>query len=362
MPRLIIEGKGTGQRKRERARALERAARIASLLTGASYQYTRLRLSTDLGVSERTIDRDLNLLRDFGYEIEHNPERGYAFARTPPLPAVPLTLPDVLALTLAAELARDSGDIDTASLGAALARLLDAVPPQARPLLQRELLRRAEGKRAAAGRQAVLAAVQQALLQGRRTRIVYATGSRGGEINERAIEPYAVSPYEGSWMITAYDHRREEVRDFKVDRILSVTLLDETYEVPAAFDMAAYRGPAWGVLRGEAGAPVEIALLFDAEAGRWAEEEQRLAGRQFEPQPDGGVLMRVTTGVTPELVRWILRYGPNCRVLAPDSLREHVKTMAERTVALYQQPLETSWEPHPVHERAHSQSPHESGR
>jgi len=190
MLRLIVVDKGTGKRKRAQARQLERALKIVSLVSVAPYQYTRPRLATDFEVSERTIDRALALLRGLGYEIDHDPERGYAFARTPPLPPAPLTLPDVLALTLAAELARDSGDIDTASLGAALARLLDAVPLSARPLLRRELLRRAESKRAGAGRRAALRAVQQALLEGRRARIVYATGSRGGEISERVIEPY----------------------------------------------------------------------------------------------------------------------------------------------------------------------------
>jgi len=325
------------KRKREEARrlVLVRALKIASLVTSAPYQYTRPRLATDFEVSERTIDRDLAFLRGLGWEIERDRERGYAFARAPRLPPVPLTLPDVLALTLAAELARDLGDIDTASLGAALARLLDAVPTPARPLLQRELLRRAEGKRAGAGRRASLGAVQQALLEGRRARIVYATGSRGGEISERVIEPYAVSPYEGSWMITAYDHRREEVRDFKVDRIVSVTLLDESYEIPATFSMAAYRRGAWGVLRGEASAPVEIALLFDEEAGRWVQEEGRAEAIAFEPQAGGHTLARLTAGVTPEFIRWILWYGPHCRVLAPASLQEQVRALAESIIAAY---------------------------
>jgi len=201
--------------------------------------------------------------------------------------------------------------------------------------LQREVLRRAEGQRAGAGRRAALGAVQQALLEGRRARIVYATGSRGGEISERVIEPYAVSPYEGSWMITAYDHRREEVRDFKVDRIVSVALLDESYEIPATFSMAAYRRGTWGVLRGEASAPVEIALLFDEEAGRWVPEEGRAEAIAFEPQAGGHTLARLTAGVTPEFIRWILWYGSHCRVLAPASLQEQVRALAESIIAAY---------------------------
>jgi predicted DNA-binding transcriptional regulator YafY len=136
-------------------------------------------------------------------------------------------------------------------------------------------------------------------------------------------------------MVTAYDHQREEVRIFKIDRIEVATLLDETYTIPAQFSLAQYRGAAFGVLRGYATEAVEIALLFDEESGRWAVEERRDERMTFERQADGSVLVRLTVGITPELVRWVLWYGPHCRVLAPNALREQVRALAEQMAALY---------------------------
>jgi len=333
--RMVDDDAGGG--KREETKRLARVLRVASLLTSQPYAWTRAGLATELEVGERSIDRDLELLRGLGYEINRDRVKGYAFARTPPLPPVQLSLQEVLALTLAAELARESGDIDTSSLGAAIAQLLGAVPASARPLLQRELLRRAEGRErpANARRRAALATAQRAWLERRRLRITYATGMRGGELNERVIEPYAVHPYDSSWYVTAYDHMREKVIDFKIDRIETATLLNETYDIPATFSMAEYRGAAWGILRGEAGAPVEITLLFDQEAGRWVQEEGRAERINFERQTGGHILARLTAGITPEMVRWILGYGPHCRVLAPDSLQEQVRSMAIETDHLY---------------------------
>ncbi len=66
----------------------------------------------------------------------------------------------------------------------------------------------------------------------------------------------------------------------------------------------------------------------------WEIERDREA-MAFEPQAGGHVLARLTAGVTPEFIRWILWYGPHCRVLAPASLQEQVRALAESIIAAY---------------------------
>lgn len=325
---------GSGERRLEETKRLGRVLKVAGMLTSSPHSWTRAGLAKLFEVNERSIDRDLEMLRGLGYEIAHS-RSGYAFTRTPALPPVTLTLPEVLALTLAALLARDSGDIDTASLGAALAQLEARMPASARPLIRQELLNREATARSHERRRAALELMQRAWLERRRVRMVYVTNSRGGAVSERVVEPYVVYPYERSWMVTAYDHQRAAVRIFKIDRIQEAVLLDETYTIPEQFDLATYRGVAWGVLRGYGDEPADVALLFDAESGRWVEEEQRDERMTFERQADGSVLVSLNVGITPEFVRWILWYGPHCRVLAPDSLRAQVRAAAQTIVDQY---------------------------
>ena len=323
------------ERKAEETKRLARVLRIAGRITSQPHYWRRTQLAAEFGVSDRSIDRDLELLRGLGYEITHSKTDGYAFARTPALPPVLFSLPDVLALTLAAELARDRGDIDTASLGAALARLMDAVPAQGRPMLQSELASREKDARIDRQRQAVLETVQQARLESRQAHMVYATGERKGELSERTIEVFAVYPYERSWMLTAFDHLRQDVRDFKIDRVQSITLLDTKYAVPAGFDIAAYRSQGWGALRGIGGNPILVELLFDQQGGRWVQEEHRLEAIDFVVQFDGTVKATLTTPLTPEFVRWIVWYGPRCRAVEPPALRALVRETLLRTLDYY---------------------------
>jgi len=274
------------------------------------------------------------VLRGLGYGIVHTRD-GYAFENAPVVPSLSLTIPEVLTLALAADLARD-GDVDTATLGAVMAKLEALMPRDALALLRRDLAARVGDDGGAAQRTETLRIVQQARLQGRRVRITYETAMRGGARTERVVEPYHVQRhYNRFWMLTAYDHRRGAVIDFKLNRIHAAELLDERYTVPADFDIVAYRGGTWGLLRGEAGAPVDIELLFSAEAGRWVQEEDWSVPLTVEPCPDGSVRVRLRAGITPEMVKWILGYGPDCRVLTPDTLRNQVHTIAEATVELY---------------------------
>src|SRR2546421_201957 len=185
---------GRGERRLEETKRLGRVLRIAFLLTSQPHQWKRAGLATRYEVSERAIDRDLEMLRGLGYEITRT-AAGYAFARTPALPPVTLTLPQVLTLTLAAGLARDSGDIDTASLGAALAQLEALMPPAARPLVRQELLQREASARSTDRRRAALETMERARLERRRVRILYETGMRGGARSERVVEPYHLQRY-----------------------------------------------------------------------------------------------------------------------------------------------------------------------
>jgi predicted DNA-binding transcriptional regulator YafY len=175
--------------------------------------------------------------------------------------------------------------------------------------------------------------VQTGLAEGRRVRVLYESTSKGGT-RERVWCPYHLEPYEGSWLLTAHDSIHEEVRHFRLDRVVRATLLEERYTIPADFDLEVYRGTGWGILRGMAGEPVEVVLRLDAAEGRRVRDDERHPSQREERQADGSWLVRFRVGITPELVRWVFRWGTGCEVLAPAELRAAVAEQARRIAAL----------------------------
>ena len=144
-------------------------------------------------------------------------------------------------------------------------------------------------------------------------------------MSERVVRPYHLMPYVRSWQLIAFCERRQDVLMFKVDRIRSVTLLNDRYRIPSDFDMEQYLGQTWGLLRGDASEPGDVVLRFSPEAGAWVSEEQWHPSQQVEEQADGSVLFKLHIAVTAEFVNWLMYYGSRVQVMEPAWLRERVR-------------------------------------
>ena len=319
----------------EETKRTARILEIVQIIAAAPRRYLRRDLAARFEVSERMIQKDLDVIRHgLKLSLMHSPE-GYYFEEIPQLPALQYTFSEALALLLAVQAARQVSGVSSGELAAAVARLEALFPPEFRPLLQhitREPTMTAQQEH----RRNMLMRLHRALLEGRKIRVVYETLSRKGEATERIVHPYYIMPYVRSWYLIAYCEWRKDTRIFKVDRIREATLLNERYQIPDDFDLEAYLGPTWGIMRGEAGDPVEVVLRFEPEAGRWVAEEFWHPTQRVEEQPDGTVLFRLHVAITPELVNWLLSYGSRVEVLEPPELRERVVEELYKTIKVYE--------------------------
>lgn len=248
-----------------------RARRIVDMLLRIANQprrWTRRHLAEYYEVSEKQIDKDVQLIRHgLPMPLGHVRE-GYYFERMAILPALSLSLPEALSLLLAARLGQQMPGVSGGDLSAAIARLETLLPKPLLPLAASlEQTGRADGSHAGP-----LLELQLAIAERARLRILYWSASHEGPPTERLVDPYTVLPYQRSWYLVGHCHSRGDVRIFKVDRIRRISRAGEGFEFPEQFDLERYMGGVWGLLRGEAGEPQEVLLEFTPEAARWARE------------------------------------------------------------------------------------------
>ncbi len=153
------------------------------------------------------------------------------------------------------------------------------------------------------------------------------------------VFPYGLAYHRGSLYLVGWAPGHQEIRHWKVDRIEDVDLTDFPFDRPADFDLAAHFSGSFGVYHG--GGPVQrIRVAFSAAVARYVTEGAWHASQRLHPQPDGGVHAHFELDNTEELKRWLLGFGRHARVLEPDTLRGELLAEAEAMIAGYQAPLE----------------------
>lgn len=321
--------------KYEETKRTSRILEIVQIIAIAPRRYLRRDLADRFEISERMIQKDLDVIRHgLKLPLMHSRE-GYYFEEMPRLPVLQYTFAEALALLLAVQAARQVSGVGSVELAAAVARLEALFPSEFTPLL-RQMVSQPLTTVRREHRQQMLMLLNRALLEQRAVRIIYETRSRGGVVSERVVRPYHIMPYVRSWQLIAHCERRGAILMFKVDRIQEATLLDERYSIPSDFDVDEYMGLGWGAMRGGSGEPVDVVLRFGPEAGQWVSEEYWHASQEAEELPDGRVLfkLRIAT-ITPEFVNWVLYYGSRVEVLEPEDLRERMVEEHRRAVEIY---------------------------
>jgi proteasome accessory factor C len=172
--------------------------------------------------------------------------------------------------------------------------------------------------------QSTAAVVTDALNQGKRLHISHYVPGRD-EATERDVDPMRLLAVEGRSYLEGWCRLRDDVRLFRLDRILAIEVLDVASEVPAS---AEHVDVDHGLFRPS---PQDVLVEFElSPAGRWVAEYYPC--EQTDELADGRVRIRLRTPDTQWVRRLALRLGEDGRVVAPPELVSEV--IADATAAL----------------------------
>ena len=219
-------------------------------------------LADRLGVSPRTVRRDVDRLRELGYPVHASkgPDGGYRLDAGTQMP--PLLLDDEQAVALVVALQTAStgvAGVDEAAVRA-LATLRQVMPARLRTAadaLQLTAVTRGGGRPQVD--QAVLLAVGAAVRAREVLRFDYAGGSDAGPRPARRAEAHHLVTWGGRWYLVGWDLDRKDWRTFRVDRMTPKTPTGPRFaprELPApdvaTFISNRFRGQDQNPCRGEA--------------------------------------------------------------------------------------------------------------
>jgi predicted DNA-binding transcriptional regulator YafY len=176
-----------------------------------------------------------------------------------------------------------------------------------------------------------LLAVQRGVAQRRVLRILYRGGVRREE-TARDIEPLGVAFYGGAWYLVAWCRLRVDVRHFRVDRIRTLTMLDEPFARPD-FSLSKHLEEC------DARHAMLPVRAWFADAAQARARRESYATLVEERRCDGGAEFSFTTWSHEWVARWLLSFGGDAEALSPPELRELVCHGLENTARRYALPV-----------------------
>jgi proteasome accessory factor C len=148
------------------------------------------------------------------------------------------------------------------------------------------------------------------------------------EFSTRTVEPYALMNGREGWYLASYDPSREDVRHFRLDRIKSAAMTDESFEPRPDIDPSA-DVDGWP-RTGEVPSSARARIWISPERARWAREEWAVVAEL----QDGSVIVELGFAGLDWLVREVLKEAGDAVVLEPEDARAEVRSAAEAIRAL----------------------------
>lgn len=147
------------------------------------------------------------------------------------------------------------------------------------------------------------------------------------------VHPYGLTFHRQSLYLVGFSPQHQEVRTWKIDRLLNAEVDSMPFVRPADFDITQHFAQSFGVWSGDG--ELRVAVRFAPSAARYVQEKQWHASQRLTDQSDGGLLAEFCLSSTTEIKSWILSFGASAEVLEPDSLREEIREEIRRLQRSY---------------------------
>ena len=272
-------------------------------------------LSEELEVSERTIHRYMSTLLTAGFPIVFDRNKNsYVFEEGYSLKKPHLSVEETLALAMAGKLLANFGPGMEKGLSGIEKKLSSRTSGDMKHIVF-------SGEYMPSHPDRYLRDIHGAIVNYRKIKITYKS-LMAKKPSESKVDPYYLFFREGIWYLRGYYYRDKAPRTFALDRIISLSVLDEHY-VPRHISPEDELSSAFGAFID--GEPVNIVLRFAPECRPFILRKKWHKSQQVKELESGEIEMTLTVNGLIGIESWLCQWIPHVKVMSPEELKQVFK-------------------------------------
>ena len=301
-----------------------RMMRIEKRLKAGGYPNCRT-LARELEVSEKTVQRDIDMMRDqIGLAILYDSsQHGYYLGNGgASVPVVRLAEGELLALFLAE---RMLGVLKPSRFSSQVREATQRISLYAEDSFDvewdamKEAVSVAEDSVAEAD-----AEVFTNLEKGVRERLtVHFHYKKPGQqrASPRELHPYHLRSVKGAWYVHGYDAKRDGMRTFALARIQRSVVTRDKFQRDSNFSAQEWLRESLGVYEGDGTKLKTVKLRFDSFGAQHVRERKWHHSQEISNDDTDGLVLTLRLSALEEVERWVMSWGEHVEVLAPVVLK-----------------------------------------
>ncbi|HMV46248.1 MAG TPA: YafY family protein [Blastocatellia bacterium] len=286
-------------------------------------------LAATFETSKRTIYRDIQALSESGVPVVAQAGKGYSLVEGYFLPPLSFSTDEAAMLLLGGKLVADHFEAQYREVSQSASRKIETVLSEKLRaevgFLRDNIAFVAPETLASSTSAKFLPTLRRAILEQKTIRFHYHTRysmDRSTAKKTREADPYSLLHYGDAWYLNGFCHLRQALRQFRLDRMSDLELLDKSFTRPADYKMAPPE---------EDDRQVIVRALFNQDAAPWVRESRSYYVTEMLDDPEGRpgcLLVTMKAHFETEVISWLLSWGAKVEVLEPESLKRRLAGIA----------------------------------
>ncbi|MFT5860783.1 MAG: putative DNA-binding transcriptional regulator YafY [Flavobacteriaceae bacterium] len=149
-----------------------------------------------------------------------------------------------------------------------------------------------------------------------------------GKSKPRRVIPLLLKEYRNRWYLISFDGDKKDFITYSLDRLTDLEVTTEKAEYPPDFKPENYFKYAVGITSGNVD-PDEVKFQANSIAAKYIASQPFHTSQQVEQENPAATTFSLKVNVSEELIRALLSYGGEVKVLQPKSLKVEIEKRAQ---------------------------------